>query len=95
MFVAEFFHEGEFEFLAVEIPLEIEKVGFDTEMGRGVLEGGTVADVQDGLMASLAGFGEDGIDAVRRKGEAGDVEVGGGEAELAAQFVAAEDFSGK
>ena len=38
-FVAEFFDEDDFQFLAVEIAFEIEQVSFDAELGVGVFQG--------------------------------------------------------
>jgi hypothetical protein len=47
-FIAEFFDERDFQFLAIEVAGKIEQVCFDTELGRRIVEGGTQADVEDG-----------------------------------------------
>lgn len=94
-FVTKFIHEGQFEFLAVEIGLEINQVGLDAELRGRVLESRTVTDVEDGAMDFAARLGMNCINTGRGEGEAGDIKVGGRETELAAKAIALKDGAGE
>ena len=94
-FVAEFFHEGQFEFGAVEVAGEIEEVGFDVNLRRGLRARGAEANVQRGRVRGVASAREDGVNAVGREDLSARVEVGGGEAELAPDLIAGNDGAGE
>ena len=94
-FVAEFFHEGQFEFGAVEVAGEIEEVGFDVDLRRGLGARGAEANVQRGGVRGVASAREDGVNAVGREDLCARVEVGGGEAELAPDLIAGNDGAGE
>lgn len=87
LFATEFLDEGDFDVLTVEVAGEIEEVDFDEAAGRGVLEGGTKADVDDGNALSDAG----GIDTIGREDFVVEVQVRGGETERASALVAGFD----
>ena len=94
-FVAEFFHEGQFEFGAVEVAGEIEEMRLDVGVRRGLCARGAEADVQRGGVRGVADAGEDGVHAIRREDLSARVEVRGGEAELASDLIAADDGAGE
>jgi len=79
LFVAEFCEKRKFNFLTVEIPVEIEQVSLDPCLGPRIIQGGAVADIQNGLGAVPADFGVDSINAVRRQDKSGHLEIGGRE----------------
>jgi len=89
--IAEFCDESDFEFLPIEIVGGGEDVGFDTEPRGGLGEGWADADIEDGSMGLVLVVGMDGVDAVGGEDEAGDIEVGGGEAEFSAELISGDD----
>jgi len=107
LFVTEFLDDGQFEFVAVKVCVKVEQVSFDAELRVGVLECWTMANVENSAKGSriadfgfrISGFGfqrgVDGIYTGGRQGESGNVQVGGGKAELAAQAISADNGSRK
>ena len=101
LFVAELFDQGEFEFLIVEVALEIEEVGFDVEFGVRVVEGRTITYIYDSAYGGVLGewwrIGHDSsmsrINTFGRQNQAGGVEVGSREAELLAKVIAFDNFA--
>jgi hypothetical protein len=95
LFGADFLDKNDFEFPAVKVALEVEKVEFQVELGFGVLAGGAETEVENGAVEIAAGQDMGGVNAVGREDEIGDVEIGRGEAEFASELIAGDDGAGK
>jgi len=72
-------------------------VGFDAELWIGVFECGTMADVDDGAVGGgrILKICVGSVNTAGWKDEAGNVEIGGGEAEFLAELIAMNDFAGE
>src|SRR5882724_8506986 len=87
LFVAQFIHEVDFDFLAVKVGIEIEEVSFDAKLWIGGIDGGAAADVDDGAVRVALALNAGEVNPIGRQDEAGDVEIGGGKSEFAAELI--------
>lgn len=92
MLVTEPGGESNFHFFAIKNAREIEEVDLDAELRRWLVQGRAMADIQDRAMSLAGDRGVGGVNSIRRQGETGGVEIGGGESEFASEFVACDNF---
>jgi len=89
--VTEALDELDLDVAAVQVHIGIDEMGLGVERRTRVLDGGTESEIEDGRGCSGAEAGPDGVDTGGRQDKARDIEVGGGESELASELAAAQD----
>jgi hypothetical protein len=94
LFVAEARPEEDLERAVVEVFVEVKEMDLEAALGLRVVERGTLAEVEHGGVQMVVELDFSGVDAVRRKGKAGDVKVGCGKAEFLTQLITGDDTAG-
>ncbi len=94
LFAADELEGLDFEVSAVDILVDVEVMGFEAVGWGGLVVGGADAEVEDGGVGFVVENGVGGVDAEGWEGEILDIEVGGGETDLAAELVALDDLTG-
>lgn len=107
LFPANLLDKGQFEFAIVQVSREIEQMDFGAEFGVGLIQGGTVTEIEHRLDCGglqrrddvLRGQGGnnphlDCVDAGGGQDQLGDIEICRREPELTAQTIPSRDQAG-
>jgi hypothetical protein len=95
LFRPELLDELHFDLRTIEVAAEVEEMDFEAGNGTAGVDGGTEAEVEDGEVIGVTETDAGCVDAVGRKFEVGDVDVGGREAEGATELAAVGDGAGE
>src|SRR5437867_3012657 len=85
-FIAEFFDERDFHFLAVKIAREIQQMSFDAKLRLLSFKRRPAADIEHGSIVCAPGVRMDGINPGWRENQSRNIEIGRRKPELAAKL---------
>jgi hypothetical protein len=95
LFRPELLDELHLDFGAVQVAAEVEEMDFEAGNGTAGVDGGAEAEVEDGEVIRVTETDAGRVDAVGRKFEVGEVDVGGREPEGATELPAVGDGPGE